>query len=200
MQTYKEILDYFIKKKKKMGFYSSQNYWSRDRTGYNVPECHMSCWYEEARDLWSLSSHYDVFRDCVEAEVYYDRVDYWKTRRSNWDRTPQKNGSFRKAEQHKKKILSEEEIRKREWRKKKKDRRDQGSNLDQRKGWTCLQRDSNRSERRGVKAKMQSGKWEAYGKTYWTGEDQMTPEFSKNDWDNYIHPHKREHLNPWDYY
>lgn len=173
-------------------------YWMRSRQ-YNVPVPTMNAWYKEACDLYNLSAHFDVFRDCVENEVYYDREAYWKARRNRWYHK-QENGAFRKAEHHKKKVLSDEEKRKREWRKKVKDPRDQGSRFYNESGWTCLQRKANRAERRKVKAKLQSGNWEEYGKTYWLGEDQMTPWYPENEWDNWVNPKRREHLDPWDYY
>jgi len=94
-----------------------------------------------------------------------------------WRRRPEGQDSYKKQPHHKKKELSEDTVRRREWRNKIKDRRNQGRRFYNETGWTVLQRDCNRKGRRRVKQKM-----------------------FQEDWDNWSHPLRREELNPWDYY
>jgi len=87
-----------------------------------------------------------------------------------------KDTSFRKKKKFNKKIakkiLSEKEKRKREWRKKIKGKHKRHYN---KKLWTFLQKTANRKERRRIK------------------------QCDFMDWDNYSHKRKREFFDPWDY-
>lgn len=205
-----EILDYYIKKKKKLG-YGTCIYVDYRRV---VPETLMGKWYKDAREYDRLTAHYDVFADCIENEIYYDREAWLRNRKSNWDRNPQENGSFRKQAHHKKKELSEETKKKREWKKKLKDPRDQdrkGNYYGNSKPYIEL---GNRKERRNVKQRLNKSDFRYWGKssTFWDygfciGHDyngecikeivEWNP--PKDDWDVYSDHPRRQYVNPWDW-
>jgi len=88
---------------------------------------------------------------------------------------------------------------------KREDRRDQGNSLWAKKGWTDLQRRSNRTERRKTKHKLMKMDHKAYGLAMWGWESDFEEKFweynyPENDWDRYTHYNRRESLDPWDYY
>ena len=206
MNTYKEIIEYFVRRKRKMGWSISSDYWWSSNN-YKVPECTMSAWYKEARDLHSLGGHYNTFRDCVENEIYYDREAYRRSRAGRWYYR-QTGGAYVKQPHHKKKELSEDQIRKREWRKKVKDPRDQ----DHKKNYYGRKkpyiRSGNRAERRATKMKLKSGDWKNYPRGFWEQRwDESKQDFydswylcyPENDWDTWLSRKNREWVDPWDW-
>lgn len=213
MYTADEILNYYIQKKKNKGWGRS-GFWSNR---FEAPQLTMELWYEEARKVYNLCCTYEDFSYLINNEIttLYHKYHSYKARRKKerplnaGERFP---ASCRKP--YKKKILSEEIKRKREWRNKVKDHRDQGRCHYDERGWTILQRDSNKVERRKVKHKIKSNIWETYPKSssYWevyricNGEccdevpNMWIYNYPENDWDSWSHPRKREALNPYDYY
>jgi len=121
---------------------------------------------------------------------------------------------YEKKPEHKKKTLTEEEIRKREWRKKVKDPRDQGA-----AHWKCKRKESyvtkgNRAARRSAKQKLEKSDFRYYSKssTWWDYRLCIGHDFNgeciheivewnppKDDWDTYSDDPKRQWVNPWDW-
>ncbi|MDB4330148.1 hypothetical protein N9948_00250 [bacterium] len=92
---------------------------------------------------------------------------------------------------------SEEQIAKESWRNKVKDSRDQGQGYYARKTRKSCIKDGNKSERRAVKSKLQSGWFCADDLVKFEGcYLDCTPE---NDWDNWLSRKRREWVNPWDW-
>ena len=196
----KEVLQHYIDKRV---YYSEfLKMWTYSFVNKNT----MELWYNEARNLWKVPLTFEDFSFCIEERRTRVFEPWWKNyHRRGW--YTQTNGTYRRQKHHEKKVLSEKEILKREWRRKVKDPRDQGSNLTKRNGWTLLQRDSNKVERRKVKIKIKSKRWETYpeSSSYWElrcNGDCIRCETSKiweynypdNDWDDYTHPRRRESL------
>lgn len=199
MNTFEEIIDYFVKKKKKNFSWHTVQWWHGDN--YQVEEGTMSAWYKEAKEIWNIACHYDVFRDCVEREIYYDRKAYLKERRSNKKYT-QKNGAFRKAAHHKKKILSDKEKDKRERAKRRRQHKHKGIRWHHdSRGWLWYQITANRKERRQVKSKLRNGYFDKhYDGWKITGTNGCYKEYNQTDWDDYSNDPRRAFLDPWDYY
>ena len=67
MRTATEILSHFIRQKRKAGYITA-------------PKDLMSSWYKEATSVYRLSAHYDVFEDCINNDITYDRRAWWRNR------------------------------------------------------------------------------------------------------------------------
>jgi len=211
-----EILKHYIEKKKKLG-YGTCSYPDYKR---KVPDFLMEKWYKDVREYDKLAAHYDVFANCIENEIYYDSAAAERRRYKNRRRWSTRDGYReeqtkwqKKPEYVKKKKLSEEVIRKREWRKKVKDPRNQGSRFYSGSHKKRALRIGNKAERRYVKAGLQCGDWKYYPKssTYWESYRVCNGEccehrpttwhynYPDNEWDSYINIGKRQWANPWDW-
>jgi len=130
-----------------------------------------------------------------------------------WRYTSGKAQKYQKLSHHEKKELSEETIKKREWRKKVKDPRNQGSRYYSGSHRKVACKIGNRTERRETKSQMKSTKWEYYPKSsiYWETSDctceccynyrdmQWDYNYPENEWDKYFNKTKRYWVDPWDW-
>lgn len=102
-----------------------------------------------------------------------------------------------------KKTISEEEVRKREWKKKVKDPRDQGTRFYRKKRRQNSCTLGNRAERREVKAELKLKDWKDYGPRWWSQEygHEMIWNYhcAPNDWDSYSIKGKRAWVDPYDW-
>ena len=104
-------------------------------------------------------------------------------------RTKSLSFKLHKSNFKKKKILSEKEQLKRDWRNKKKDRRDQHT---KRYRYRSIERNQNRSERRRSKELLKKGDWKSYEdklayKEWDSNNDQgFRYNYPPNEWDDYI--------------
>lgn len=134
----------------------------------------------------------------------YKKSGYGYSGRRRWWRGGEPNSiaKWGKKPPHiKKKTLSEEEIHKREWRKKVKDQRDQGSRFYGGGHKKRALRSGNRAERRYVKASLQSGDWSGSELEWWTKypDDSYRDALVISDWDLYYDKGKRHWVDPWDW-
>lgn len=201
METYADIIRYFVKRKNKMGWHKPNN-WFDYR--YEVPECTMSAWYQEARTIWDLGGHYNVFRDCVENEITYDREGWLRERRAKWGSSLYVGGAFKRKKHHKKKELSEDEIRKKEWKKKVKNPRDQHIRRIGKGETKYYRKRGHRAERSDIKQVLKTKNWEQYfeSSTNFETKDETSWEYNypENDWDNFLEKDRKDFINSWDWW
>lgn len=117
MQTQQEILIHFLHKQRKAGYGGINHFADLIR---KVPKHQMEAWYKEARDLWKLELTYEDFRWLMEREttsLYFKYYSYCARRKRRAPLNENDRGPREKPGYGPKKVLSEEEKRKREWKK-----------------------------------------------------------------------------------
>lgn len=134
--------------------------------------------YQEARAVYNIPIDFDGFADRLKQERHQYDYKYWKRnyrKRTSRYYYRQKRG-YIKQDFHEKKQLSEKEITRREWRKKVKAPRDQGTRFYSGRYKRLATKAGNRCERRFIKAQIKD-----------------------LDHDEYFNQPKRHWANPWDW-
>lgn len=123
---------------------------------------------------------------------------------SKWRGYREERTKYQKKEHHKRKELSEHERVKREWRKKKKDPRDQHSwryGSGKYKRYSCKQ--GHKAERRDIKMALKERDWTKPIKGIWySDEEEKEWDFilPDNAWDDFIEKDRKNFIDPWDWY
>jgi hypothetical protein len=119
MHKQEDVIRHYINKKRKLCY--SELLGSYIQVKEFTGDCHVEAWYKEARQLWKIECTYEEFAWLIENERvspywrYNGYLREWQKRRplNENDRGPRKIPNYKG-----KKVLSEDEQRKREWKKK----------------------------------------------------------------------------------
>lgn len=171
MQTL-EIIQYYINKRV---YWSERgNCWSL----HSVKKNQLEYWYEEARRVYKVNLTYEDFSFMVA-----NNVKYPPRKRPRFYRDKLDKSSFRRLGHHEKKTLSNEEIVKREWKKKvNRQGRCEYSSWSYKGSRKYYKGSANGIERRRTRQKMHAIKKDIA------------------EWDNYSNGSKSEYFDWWDYY
>jgi len=201
MYTNKSVVEYY--KNKRL-------YWSDlDKAWYSKfrwSKSLIESFYREARKVYLLEMTFDDFSKALVEDGEAERYRWNRRRRKSWvsDYYHREKRGYKKKAEHKKQELSEDTIKKREWREKVKDTRNQCKDWYKTK-WH--RKHGYRCERRYVNNELKKKDWEAYSKTFYTGiedpdYDIYTSEswYLPNEWDNFTLRKRETFCNSWDWY
>lgn len=198
MYEVNDVVQYYIKKNLYWSEFCQGWYPIRRWNKQNLETC-----YVEARRLYRVPVTFEKWCRLFD---YYTMDNYHWFRHPDYKRPEKKNtgAGFVKKPHHKKKVLTLEEQDKRDRAKKKRVHQHRGIKwYHKTTGWKWYRTNANRKERRRVKNAIKgkdlndSMPIKCY---YYDYEDYEYCDATDNAWTNWIHPHKREVLEPWDYY
>lgn len=157
--------------------------------------------------IWKVCDwDFDTFVDKMENGVNnpygkYARFD----RRRKTGNPGVRRRKYRRKKHHKKKEWSEKAELKKEWRKSKKDRRDQHRSGFGSKSYKKFSiKKGRRAERRDIKTALGREDWSEYGRGWWIpaneGENSWEYGYRDNPWDNFREKGRKNFVDPWDWW
>ena len=159
---------------------------------WKTSQWQLESWYWEAREVYRLEATFKVFSEHV--------LEHWTYKKGKRKPlTAKDRGPYSVRKKYEKKTLTEEEQRKREWRRKVKDPRDQDRNRRKRFECEIIINEPHKSTRKRWKQELAKRDFREYGGKYWEQNwdwddekreyvlrDSWDYNYCPNDWDDFV--------------